>query len=281
VVRAGLLGAGIGYSMSGAIFEEEARQHGFVLQFELLDTNVTGQSPEEALRQAAERGFAGVSITQPYKVRLLPSAHRLETSASLAGSVNTIKFTSNLEWVGSNADAAGFDAQLDALGDLDLSRVVQIGAGGAGASTAIALLARGAPRLVISDLDAERATELVAHLSAQFPGRDIVARDTRRVDPEFSRATGVVNASVRGSVTNPGSPVAAELLRADMWIADVIYAPRESELLRWGRQRGARTMNGERMLVHQAAHAFRFLFDVVPDVGRMWSHFQSLQQERP
>ena len=75
---------------------------------------------------------------------------------------------------------------------------------------------------------------------------------------------------------HPGAPIGIECLRPELWVADVIYVPRETELLRAARASGCRTMGGGGMAVFQAAGAFRLFTGREPDVGRMIAHFENM-----
>lgn len=75
---------------------------------------------------------------------------------------------------------------------------------------------------------------------------------------------------------HPGLPFPAELLHPDLWIADVVYRPLDTELLREARALGCRTLDGGGMAVHQAAHAFRLFTGYEPDPDRMLAHMATL-----
>ena len=74
----------------------------------------------------------------------------------------------------------------------------------------------------------------------------------------------------------PGMPLARELLRPQLWVADIVYLPLETELLASARAVGCRTMGGGGMAVFQAADAFRLFTGIAPDVERMIRHFESM-----
>ena len=86
-------------------------------------------------------------------------------------------------------------------------------------------------------------------------------------------ADGIVNATPVGMAKLPGMPLEPALLRAECWVADIVYFPLETQLLAAARRRGCRTLSGEEMAVHQAARAFELFAGVVPDVGRMRAAF--------
>ena len=92
----------------------------------------------------------------------------------------------------------------------------------------------------------------------------------------LTSADGLVNATPVGMVGHPGVPVPAELLQPPLWVADVIYRPLGTDLLRLAEEAGCRTLNGGGMAVFQAAQAFRLFTGVEPDGERMLSHFREL-----
>ena len=89
-------------------------------------------------------------------------------------------------------------------------------------------------------------------------------------------ADGMVNATPVGMAKFPGLPLPAELLSPQLWVADIVYFPLETQLLREARVRGCRTMSGAGMAVFQAAGAFRLFSGAEPDTNRMLAHFAAL-----
>jgi shikimate dehydrogenase len=87
---------------------------------------------------------------------------------------------------------------------------------------------------------------------------------------------GVVNTTPLGMAKYPGMPVPANLLRPDLWVADIVYFPLETELLHQARVRGCRTMSGGGMAVFQAVGAFRLFTELEADAERMLRHFEEM-----
>ena len=75
---------------------------------------------------------------------------------------------------------------------------------------------------------------------------------------------------------SPTPVIAREWLRPDLWVADIVYFPLVTELLRNARAIGCRTMGGGGMAVFQAADAFRLFSGLEPDAERMMRHFESM-----
>ncbi|MGH3049078.1 MAG: saccharopine dehydrogenase NADP-binding domain-containing protein, partial [Gaiellaceae bacterium] len=151
--------------------------------------------------------------------------------------------------------------------------IVVIGAGGAGAAVAHVALTLGAQRVTIVDLDDDRAATLAARLGAHFdPSRVEVAEGDQLAD-RLAASDGVIHATPTGMADHPGMPFSPDLLRRDLWVADVVYRPLETELLRQARELGCPTLDGGAMAVFQAVGSFRLFTGLEPDPARMLLHF--------
>jgi len=224
---------------------------------------------------AAERtGFSGLNVTHPCKQAVLAHLDELAPDAAALGAVNTVVLREGRR-IGHNTDAWGFrEALRRGLPGASLERVVQLGAGGAGAAVAHALSSLGVGELLLYDVDSGRAEALAERLAAQgAAGRIVVAPDLARA---LAVASGLVNATPVGMAAYPGLPLPAELLRPELWVADIVYFPLETELLRTARAIGCRTLDGSGMAVFQAVRAFELFTGRTPDPERMRRHFERL-----
>ncbi len=244
--------------------------------YKLIDLSVLGlgvSALPQLLASVERAGFDGLSVTHPCKQAVIPHLDELSDEARLLGAVNTVVLSGGRR-SGHNTDWIGFsEAFRRELGDLERGRIVQLGAGGAGAAVAHAVLSAGAGELTLFDAEPDRAAALMATLSTCHPGRIATGLDLAAA---VARADGLINATPVGMHTHPGMPLPGGLLRSGLWVADVIYHPAETELLRRARALGARTMNGGGMLVFQAVEQFRLFTGVLPDADRMWSRFAAL-----
>ncbi|MGE0718361.1 MAG: shikimate dehydrogenase, partial [Alphaproteobacteria bacterium] len=155
-----------------------------------------------------------------------------------------------------------------------LDTVVLLGAGGAGAAVAHAVLRAGARRLWIRDVDATRAGGLAAALARRFPDREIGAVDD--LAAALRSADGIIHATPTGMAGHPGLPLPPELLAPRHWLAEVVYVPLETALLAEARRRGCRVLDGGGMAVFQAVEAFRLFTGRDADAERMLRHFESM-----
>jgi shikimate dehydrogenase len=135
-------------------------------------------------------------------------------------------------------------------------------------------LTLGVGALSIFDTDRMRAVGLVQNLCARFgTGCAAVIDDPMSA---IAAGNGLVNTTPIGMVGHAGMPVARETLRPDLWVADVVYFPLETDLLRTARSIGCRTMDGGTMAVFQAVDAFRLFTGREPDAERMIRHFAGM-----
>jgi shikimate dehydrogenase len=179
--------------------------------------------------------------------------------------------------VGHNTDWSGFARAFDrGLPEAPLDRVVLLGAGGAGAAVAHALLTLGTRRLTVLDVDGRRAGELAASLGGRFGADRAEGGDLDALPAALEHADGLVHATPTGMAAHPGLPLDAGLLRPRLWVADIVYRPLETALVRTARELGCRVLDGGGMAVFQAVDAFRLFTGVEPDAERMLAHFTTL-----
>lgn len=276
-VLLGLIGKGIGRSLSPALHEEEGRHHGLRVHYQLIDLDAAGAGVDALpglIRAARIMGFAGLNVTYPCKQSVMPLLDGLSEEAKAIGAVNTV-VRDGERLIGHNTDGSGWSWGLRrALPRADLRRVVLLGAGGAGSACGDAVLRLGAQQLSIFDRDAGRAAALAARLNRHLPGaRAAPAAD---LGAALAGASGLIHATPTGMEKTPGMPLPPALLRPSLWVAEVVYVPLETELLRSARALGCATMDGGHMAVGQAIGAFRLFTGGDPDPARMDAHFRRL-----
>lgn len=279
MIRSGLLGRSILASRSPELHEKEAQAQGLELRYELFDFTDRGWSDgdlAQVLARLVKDGFSGFNVTYPFKQAVVPLLDALDESALAVGAVNTVA-VSNGRLIGYNTDMAGFrDSFIDGLPGAAIDRVIQLGAGGAGAAVANALLSLGVHKLELVDVDERRAARLRNDLRSRHPK---VAIEVARPDGlealyAVGPADGIVNATPIGMSDKPGTPLAVDMIHPSQWVVDIIYFPPETELLRAAKARGCRTLNGIGMVVGQAARAFEIITGHFVDRKRMASSLE-------
>lgn len=272
----GLVGAGILASRTPAMHEREGDFQGLRYIYRRIDLDrlgLTEAALPELLVNAERLGYAGLNITFPCKQAILPLLDDLAPDAAAIGAVNTVVFQDGRR-IGYNTDCYGFaESFRRSMPDASLKRVALVGAGGAGAAVAAALLGLGAERIAVYDIDGGRSAALVKMLGGKFGAQRLqVAEGVRE---GIAWADGLVNTTPIGMARNPGIPVPESAIRPEQWVADVIYFPAETELLRLARAKGCRILSGAGMAVFQAVEAFRLFTGRLPDAERMQRHFEA------
>ncbi|MER7402735.1 shikimate dehydrogenase [Streptomyces sp. NPDC000070] len=275
----GLIGSGIGPSLSPALHEREGDRQGLRLMYRLIDIEPLGVPPEavgDLVRAARDLGYDGLNITHPCKQLVIEHLDALAPQAEALGAVNTVVLEDGRA-VGHNTDVTGFAASFArGLPDASLERVVQLGAGGAGAAVAHAMLTLGAERVTVVDALPERAAALAGSLNRAFGQGRAAAAPPDRQARLLAHADGIVHATPTGMAAHPGLPLPAELLHPGLWVAEVVYRPLETELLRTARALGCATLDGGGMAAFQAADAFRLFTGREPDAARMLADLTEL-----
>lgn len=273
-VLVGLIGRGIQLSRTPYMHETEGKALNLPYVYRLLDIDRMGDpSPSlaDVVHFAENFGFSGFNVTFPYKQEILPLLDELSPAASDIGSVNTVVFR-NGKRRGHNTDMWGFRESFRlGMGTAARDRVLMLGAGGAGVAVAYALLDLGVGQLMISDSDHDRAEALAERLGSRFGAQR--ANAVRNLEDAAAAADGIVNATPVGMAKLPGTPLPISMLRPRHWVADIVYFPLETELLRQARGIGCATLSGEGMAVFQAVRAFEHFTGVAPDVDRMKAAF--------
>ncbi|MHC8405705.1 shikimate dehydrogenase [Pseudomonas sp. TMB3-21] len=276
-ILAGLIGAGIQASRTPALHEREGDAQGLRYLYRLIDLDqlkLDSAALPDLLLAAERMSFTGLNVTFPCKQTIIPLLDELSPEARGIGAVNTVVLKDGKR-IGHNTDCLGFAEGLRrGLPGVAVEHVVQMGAGGAGAAVAHALLSEGVQLLSVFDVDSNRAQSLADNLNQHFgPARAVAGHD---LSGAMAVADGLVNTTPMGMQKLPGTPVPVALLRAQLWVAEIVYFPLETELLRNARALGCRTLDGGNMAVFQAVKAFELFSGVVPNAQRMLAHFQDM-----
>lgn len=270
-IRVGLVGRGITASLTPIMHEQEGLRLGLGYRYDLIDFDrleLADEDLQALLDSVTARGFRGVNVTFPFKQAIISFLDDLSGSAAAVGAVNTVVFEADKRW-GHNTDCFGFaQAVRQGLSDVTTEHVVQVGAGGAGAAVAQALANLGARRIDIVDVEEQKAAALARHVG-EANGIAVRSATVDQLPTLIRQASGVVNATPVGMSKVPGLPFDTDALAARHWVADIIYFPRETELIRKARALGCQVLPGGGMAVHQAVRAFELFTGLAADSGAM------------
>lgn len=224
---------------------------------------VSPVNQERIVSACSALGIAGLSVTMPYKTAVTVQVDEIDDTCRRLGSVNTVSFSDDQRSKGHTTDGDGLVLSLahDGVDVSDLT-VLVIGTGGAGRSVLEAISRRGPRRL------------LAANRSADRPDLTSVSANFERVDwTDRNEAAGaadiVVNCTSVGMGSDRSTPIDTSCIGPRHTIVDLVYHPMETRLLGEATARGARSIGGLGMLVHQAALQQKIWTGHMPDVEVM------------
>ncbi len=213
------------------------------------------------VQSLAARGYVGANVTVPHKEAALAWSQP-DDRARAVGAANTLWLDGVLR--STNTDVEGFLDNLDASApswDRGLGKAVVLGAGGAARAVVYALLERGVDHVVVANRTQRRAEAL----RERFGARVHPARWDER-NAALDDAALVVNTTTLGMAGQPDLSIEVGRLPGHSVVADLVYAPLITPLVRSVRTRGLRTADGLGMLMHQAVRGFLLWFGKKPEV---------------
>jgi len=257
-MRVGIIGYPVEHSLSPKMHRAAFAILGLNWDYSLLP--VAPDEVQEAIQMIRREGWRGINVTVPHKQAVIPVLDGVTIHADIIGAVNTIVNENNC-LVGHNTDWIGFlEALQEAEFDPQNCRAVLLGAGGAARAVLYALLQSGAT-VSIANRDSRKAEALALEFSIHFD-RDIPVlslQDEAGLQTALNDATLLVNSTSVGMSPHPtADPLPASItIPPHLTVYDLVYNPRETQLLKRARAAGATGIDGLGMLVHQGAEAFR------------------------
>jgi shikimate dehydrogenase len=255
--RVVLIGHPVIQSVSSSLHQAAFTELGIDARYEPLDVPLIDLPDTIASLRGDD--YLGANVTVPYKERVVPMTDRLTEEAQATGAVDTLTREGS-RLIGHNTDVTGFRAALDALvGKQKMPKAaVVIGAGGGARAAVYTLITEGFQRVIVFNRHLHRAEGLIRHFGRSAAHMELRAMPWHEsvIEAELAKTKVLINASAVADAETT-SPVPGELLAPDLLVLDLMFVPRETQLLRDARSAGAaETLNGDTMLIHQAAAAF-------------------------
>jgi shikimate dehydrogenase len=259
--RACVIGWPVAHSRSPLI-------HGYWLKHYGLDGSYGREAvaPEDLagfLRHLNGLGYVGCNVTLPHKEAAYDLVEVLDRTTRSIRAVNTI-YVEGDRLVGLNSDAYGFAAHLRSVLPYwrgHGTRALVLGAGGAARAIVAALLDEGVSHVAIANRTAARGSALAEHFGAK-----VTALAWSAIPRQLPDCDLVVNTTVLGMAGQPALEIDLEGLPLSAAVADIVYVPLDTDLLKKARTRGHPVVDGLGMLLHQAVPGFEVWFGVRPEV---------------
>ena len=232
----GVIGDPIGHSLSPVLHNTAFRAR----KFDAVFVPFLVRNLREFLGAMKSFGVAGLSVTIPHKEAILRFLDDCDPLAAQIGAVNTVVARGGGRLYGYNTDYVGVLRSLERRMRLAGSRVLLFGAGGAARAAAFALAQAGS-NVCLCARRPERARALARAVGGQVVARAGLAH-------EFF--DGIVNCTPVGMHPRGGSPLSSAELNCRI-VMDMVYRPRETELLRLARRKGIEVISGVEMFLAQ------------------------------
>ncbi|WP_332119321.1 shikimate dehydrogenase [Azorhizobium caulinodans] len=259
--RVAIFGHPVIHSRSPLVHGYWLKQHGIAGEYVRHD--VAPDEAEAFFARFAEQGYAGGNVTIPHKEVAFNALAEADPVARALGVANTL-WLEDGRLFGANTDAPGFLSNLDATApgwDANPRVALALGAGGASRAVLYGFLQRGFEKVLLANRTLARAEALAAHF-----GSRVVPIGWEGVPSALKEAQVVANTTSLGMKGQPPLDLDLSVLADDAVVADVVYVPLETPLLKAAKARGLRTVDGLGMLLHQAVPGFARWFGVTPQV---------------
>jgi shikimate dehydrogenase len=248
----GVIGNPVRHSLSPVIHNnafKRMRLNAAYLAFEV-------ERLEEAIRGIKGLRLRGISVTIPFKTRVVPFLDEIETVAEKIGAVNTI-VNEGGRLVGHNTDWRAALEILEEKVDLKKKKVLLLGAGGAARAIAFGLRDKGCEVMIVNR-SREKAEILARELGFAFRSS---------LSPAEPDSEVLINATSVGMYPHAAaSPVPKDLLRKGMTVMDIVYQPLRTKLLQEAEEQGCQTIDGLEMLARQGAAQLELWTGMRPDI---------------
>jgi shikimate dehydrogenase len=262
--RYAVIGDPISHSLSPLM------HNGWIADYDLDATYeallLRGADPAGEIR--ALTGYAGLNVTVPHKEAAARAADERDAIVERLQAANTLTWKGG-RLIATNTDFGGFGRALDDAAPewRRADNALVIGAGGAGRSVAFSLAGQDGPRVTIVNRTFARADE-VARLVDSYAGQGAAARPWSELAACIADADLIVNTTSLNLAQGESFDWPLSAAKPSALVADIVYRPLETDLLRAARAQGMRTMDGLGMLIHQGALAFELWFAIKPDVAK-------------
>jgi shikimate dehydrogenase len=226
------------------------------LAFDIFPDNL-----ELAVNSIKQLNIKGINVTIPHKQEIIKYLDEISEEAKYTGAVNTVKNTNGYLY-GHNTDVGGFlkalEVDLDLIGFTDKSAVL-IGAGGAARAVLSALCMKNIKSINIFNRSVDKASSLSEYFKRQFSNVNIEhykLSDNGKLNESLSKSDLIINSTSGGMHGHESLDLSLQNLKHNSYVYDLVYNPRETDLVKHARTLGHKASAGLSMLLYQGAESF-------------------------
>ncbi|MEM4198040.1 MAG: shikimate dehydrogenase [Candidatus Caldarchaeum sp.] len=257
----GVIGHPVAHSVSPQMVNTALKRAG-VDNILYVPVEVKPRDLEAFCRSAPLMNFIGFNVTIPHKVSVIKHLSRLDSSAKQVGAVNVVKVVGD-KLVGFNTDVLGVMTAIPSEAD---GSVLVLGVGGAARAAAVALKRKGFEDVVFAGRRLKTVKEFRKFAESRGIRCRFVKMGSAAMAEELRRCSILINATPVGMYPKVNeTPVETSLLHRRMTVFDMVYNPPQTRLLKAARAKGARTVDGVKMLAAQGAEALKIWLGLEAD----------------
>ncbi len=259
-----LIGSPVGHSGSPAMYNYSFQKLGIDAAYLAFDVPL--EKTEDAVRAFRTLHVGGFNVTMPNKTAVAQLADRLSPAAEMVGACNTVVVEEDGTLTGHITDGTGFIRNLKEHGiEVAGQKIVLIGTGGAATAIAVQAALDGVKEIAIFNrkdefyANGEKTVDKIKKAVSDIENVYIADLDDREeLGTAIARSNILINGTRAGmSPLEDILPIPAEFLHKDLAVADVVYNPKETLLLKKAKEAGCRAaVGGMGMLLWQGAAAF-------------------------
>jgi shikimate dehydrogenase len=264
-----LLGNPLGHSISPPMHNRVFEKLG--MDYCYMPVEVTDENLKKVFLGLSKMNVAGFNVTIPHKINIIEYLDELDPLAATIGAVNTICVKDG-KTKGYNTDGEGFIRSLEEVAHITArgKRVFLLGCGGAARAIAMTLAFHGAEKIYIYNRTAKKAEELTDEINTKLRSCAEVVRSPEDQAKAIQSCDILINSSSIGMHPHEDVlPIDESLLSAELIVADIVYNPLMTKLLRTARDKGCTIVPGLGMLIYQGAIAFKLFTGIEPLVEEM------------
>lgn len=275
-----LLGNPLGHSISPAMHNHAFEKLG--MDYCYIPVEVNEENLEKVFSGLTRMNVVGFNVTIPHKIRIMRYLDELDPLAATIGAVNTICVKDG-KTKGYNTDGEGFIRSLGEETQIspEGKRFFILGSGGAARAIAMTLAFQGADKIIICNRTPSKAQDLAFEINEKIRNCAEVATHTASSQTEFlSRCDVLINSTSMGmSPKEDFLPIDESLLMPHLTVADIVYNPLTTKLLKSAKEKGCAIVPGLGMLIYQGAAAFKLWTGVEPIISEMSDVVYSLMKK--
>ena len=206
--------------------------------------------------------ITGLNVTLPYKKDIIMHIDKISHTAKDIGAINTIFLKENKVY-GENTDGIGFTRSLEKQTKFNFNNksIYVLGAGGASYGIISELIKRNVKTVYVANRTKQKTAQLIHYFKTKNKDLNLQKADWEDLSPH-SDVDLIINTTSLGMIENETPKINTKNLRDTLILVDIIYNPKETELLKSFRKKGFFCMNGLSMLIEQAAVSFELWFNI-------------------